>query len=479
MTRLPPPRLKWSVLATVSVGLFAATVMATGLNVALPTLVRTFDSAFAVVQWVVLSYFLTNVTLLPLIGRLADMLGKRTLFAWGMAIFAAGSLLCALAPGIAWLIALRVVQGAGSALITALGLAIITETFPRDERGKAIGIAGSALSVGIVIGPTLGGFLLDALSWRWVFVVAVPIGTLGAIATLIVVPLIPSRGRQRFDLAGAAVLFTSLLALALGLTLGQGRGFGDALVLGLLGMGAWLAALFVWLERRVPEPLIDLSIFRSSLFSVGLVSALATFVAIAGTIFLMPFYLENILGYPPRQVGILMAVVPVVLVLVSPLAGILSDRYGTRPITILGLALILCGYILVGTLDEKTTALGYILRFLPLGLGMGTFQTPNNSAIMGAVPRERLGVASGLLSTTRTFGATAGIAALGTLWAVRVSAWAEVPFGADATRAPADAQIAGLHDVMTVVQLMILLALLLCLWDAIRRRRAEQLPHQP
>lgn len=460
---------------TVGLGLFAATVMATGLNVALPTLVRAFDSEFAVVQWVILSYFLTSVTLLPMIGRLADMLGKRTLFAWGMAIFAVGSLLCALAPGVGWLIALRVVQGVGSALITALGLAIITETFPREERGKALGIAGSTLSIGIVVGPTLGGILLDVLSWPWIFLMAVPIGAMGALATLLIVPRTPRKGRQRFDVAGAAVLFASLLALMLGLTLGQGRGFGDALVLGLLGTGTGLAACFVWLERRTPEPLIDLSIFKNPLFSVGLISGFATFVAISGTIFLMPFYLENILGYPPRQVGILMAVVPVVLVFVAPLSGALSDRYGTRPITISGLALILVGYLLVGTLDEETTALGYILRFLPLGLGMGTFQTPNNSAIMGAVPRERLGVASGLLSTTRTFGATAGVAALGTLWAVRVSAWAEVPVGADATRAPVYAQIAGLHDMMTVVQLMIFLALLLCLWDAIKRRRVKQL----
>ena len=290
-------------------------------------------------------------------------------------------------------------------------------------------------------------------------------------ACLRLIPRSPGKDRQRFDIAGATILFAGLLSLMLALTTAQARGFFDDVVVALFALGAIATTVFIWFERVVEEPMIDLTIFRKSLFTIGLVSGFATFVAIAGTILLMPFYLENILGYAPLEVGILMAIVPVVLVITSPVSGALSDRFGTRPITIAGLAVILLGYMLVGTLDKDTTAIGYVLRFLPVGLGMGMFQSPNNSAIMGAVPRDQVGVASGLLSMTRTFGATTGVALLGTLWAVRVSARAFEPVGAEATRAPLSAQLAGLHDMLLVVQVMIFLALALTVWDQVRRRR--------
>ncbi|CAN5607232.1 MFS transporter [soil metagenome] len=461
-------RRKWYVLASVSTGAFLATVMATSINVATPTLVRVFATDFAVVQWVVLAYLMVSTTLLLSIGRLADMLGKKPLFVAGFVIFTLGSLLCPLSPTVYWLIGFRVVQGLGAALLTALSLAIVTETFPDEERGKAIGVSGSILSSGIVIGPTLGGFLVDALSWQWVFLVNVPIGVLGTLAALRFIPASPARGGQRFDLAGAALLFVSLIAALLALTLGQQEGFGSPRVLGLFSLGILSGGLFIVTEAKVPEPMLELTLFRNTLLSIGLVTGLATFVAISGTIFLMPFYLEGVLGYPPRQVGVLMAIVPVVLVVIAPISGALSDRFGSRLITVLGLALILSGYLAVGTLDEETTALGYVLRFLPLGLGMGTFQAPNNSAIMGAVPKAYLGVAGGLLTMTRTFGATAGIAALGALWATRVALRAAQEGGPSASAA---AQVAGLQDMFVAVQVMILLALLLSLWGLLAERR--------
>jgi EmrB/QacA subfamily drug resistance transporter len=461
------------VLAAVSTGAFLATVMATSINVATPTLVRVFDTDFALVQWVVLSYLLTNVTLLLSIGRLGDMLGKKPLFIAGFVIFTLGSLLCSLSPSIYWLIGFRAVQGLGSALLTALGLAIVTEAFPDEERGKAIGVSGSVLSSGVVIGPTLGGFLLDALSWQWVFLFNVPLGVLGTLLALRFIPFSKPKGGQRFDLVGAAVLFVSLTATLLALTQGQRSGFAAPSVLALLALGAVMLALFIVTERKAPQPMLELSIFKNTLLSIGLITGFATFVAISGTIFLMPFYLENIRGYTPRDVGLLMAVVPVVLVVIAPISGALSDRFGTRPITVIGLVAILGGYLAIGTLSETTTALGYILRFLPLGIGMGTFQSPNNSAIMGSVSRERLGVAGGLLTMTRTFGATAGIAVLGALWAARVAARAGE--GVSTTLASRAAQMAGLRDMVSAIQLIILLALLLSIWGLIKARREEAL----
>ena len=195
----------------------------------------------------------------------------------------------------------------------------------------------------------------------------------------------------------------------------------------------------------------------------------------------MPFYLENILGYSPRNVGLLMAIVPIVLVFIAPVAGSLSDRYGARPITVIGLVLVLGGYFAIGALDEETSALSYVLLFLPIGLGMGVFQSPNNSAIMGSVPRAQSGVAGGLLSETRVLGQTSGIAILGTFWATRVAVRAPGQVGGDATNAPVAAQIGGLHDMLTFIQVMIALALILCVWDLFRRRQLsnEEIERKP
>ncbi len=466
-----PNTRKWFVLAASSLAAFSATVMATSINVAIPSVVRAFDSEFAVVQWVVLSYLLANSTLLPIIGRVADMLGKKPLFVAGFVVFTLASLLCGISPSVGWLIGFRALQGVGAGLLLALGLAIVTDTFPSHERGKALGINGAILSAGIVVGPSLGGFLVDAFSWRWVFAIGVPVGIVGVLLALRYVPEGSSEGRQRFDLPGAATLFSCLLALLLALTLGQRRGFLSVEIVTLFALFAVLFGVFLRLEHRSPDPVVDLKLFRHPELSVGLASGLAAFIAIAGTIFLMPFYLENVLGYAPREVGLLMAVVPIVLVFVAPIAGSLSDRYGPRPVTVVGLALVFVGYLAIGTLDQDTTALGYILRFLPIGLGMGVFQSPNNSAIMGAVPRERSGVAGGLLSMTRSLGQTAGIAVLGTIWSVRVNARAQQDLGGEATAAPLAAQVGGLHDMLYVVQVMIFLALLLCVWTLVRDYR--------
>jgi nitrate/nitrite transporter NarK len=205
------------------------------------------------------------------------------------------------------------------------------------------------------------------------------------------IPFIRPAGGQKFDLLGALTLFASLLCLLSSLTFGRRVKFTDTPILVAFAMGLLLLVLFCFIELRSKQPMIDLRLFRNVLFSVNLVTGFITFVSIAGTIFLMPFYLQNILGYSPLQAGLLMAVVTVAMALTAPLSGDLSDRFGTRPITVIGLAVLLIGYILVSTLDLSTSGVGYVLRFLGIGLGMGIFQSPNNSAIMGAALRERLG----------------------------------------------------------------------------------------
>lgn len=471
----PHAARKWYVLAASALGAFLATVMATSVNVILPSLVRAFATDFAVVQWVVLSFLLANTTLLPIIGRLADVLGKKSLFVSGFAVFVSGSLLCSLSPSIAALIGFRIVQGIGAGMLTALGFALITEVFPAQERGKAIGINGAVLSSGVVIGPTIGGFLVDVLSWRLVFALGIPIGLFGMLLAWWFVPASPPAAKSlRFDIAGSLSLALALLSLLLGLTTGQRRGFDDGLVWGLFVASALIMLYFVWLELHHEDPLLDLRLFRSSALSIGLSTGLVVFICIAGTIFLMPFYLENVLGYPPQRVGLLMAVTPIVLVIMAPISGSLSDRFGSRPVTTAGLFFLLIGYGSISSLSENTTALGYILRFLPVGLGMGTFQAPNNSAIMGSVPRGRAGVAGGLLTMTRTLGQTAGISVLGAIWATRVALHGNVTADV-ATFAPLQAQVRGLQDMLLLNQGLIACALALSIWGLLRERQRNQL----
>jgi EmrB/QacA subfamily drug resistance transporter len=442
-------------------------------NVALPSLAKTFETDFNVVQWVVLSFLLASGTLLPIVGRWADMVGKKKLFLLGYAVFIVGSLLCGLSPNVGFLIIFRIIQGLGSAFVTALGLAIITDAFPHHERGRALGFNAAVITSGIVIGPSLGGLLIDVLTWRWVFFVVVPLGALGLIIAQRFISPDPPLGRQSFDIVGAVSLFGALLLLSLGLTLGQDLGFASTLIFALLVTGGFLLTAFLVIELRVKDPLIDLRLFRKPGLGINLGVAFLTFMAISAAILMMPFYLENVLGYAPRSVGILMSVGPIFIVIVTPLAGLASDKFGERPISLIGLTILLFGYFSVGTLSESTTAIGFLLRFLPIGLGMGIYQTPNSSAVMGSLPLHQSGLAGSFLAMTRTLGSSTGIAVLGTIWVARVNARANGGQAADVTEASASLQVAGLHDVLLVIQVIIGLALIVSILASISHWRGR------
>jgi EmrB/QacA subfamily drug resistance transporter len=420
-------------------------------------------------------YLLTITTLMLSVGRLGDMIGKKPLYAAGFVVFTVGSVLCGLAPSVYWLIGFRVLQAIGAAMLMALGMAIVTEAFPPAERGRALGISGTMVSIGIVVGPVLGGLLIGALSWHWIFFVNLPIGIVGTWMAIRFVPALKPAGGQRFDVPGALTLFVSLMALLMALTLAQQRSFTEPAILALFAVWFITLAAFLVIERKSHQPMIDLNLFKNRLFNINLVTGFMIFISMSGTIILMPFYLENVLGYSPRAVGFLLAIVPIALGITAPISGSLSDRFGPRPIIAGGLFVLLLGFLAVSTLTTETTALGYVLRFLPIGIGIGTFQSPNNSAVMGAVPRSRLGIASGLLSLTRTLGQTTGIAALGALWASRVVLRAGGPLPGGATSAPAAAQVAGLNDTFTITVMLIASALALAVWGLVQERRSQRL----
>lgn len=459
------PVNRWLILVSVGMGVFLATVDVSIVNIALPTLVRVFETRFAVVQWVALSYMLTIATLILSMGRMGDLRGKKQVYALGMLIFTAGSAMCGLAQSVVWLITFRIIQAVGAAMMASLGAAIITEIFPDRERGKALGTIGGIVSIGIITGPVMGGILIDALSWHWIFFVNIPVGIVGLIMVTRFIPSFPHLPGQRFDFVGAGIMFFSVLSFLLALTVGQQLGFRDIRIISLFALWLISLTLFLYAETRIEHPMIDLHIFRNSLFSLNLLTGFLSFVAIAGVVLLMPFYLENVLEYNPHQVGFLLAAVPLSAGFISPLAGGLSDKVGTRLISTIGLAVLMAGYFALTTLNEQTTALGYIIRFLPVGLGIGIFQSSNNSAIMGAAPKKYLGIVSGLLSVTRTLGQTSGIAAIGAFWAARVSFYSGTNFTTGPTRTDIPAQVHGLHDALSGIVIIVGIALLFSIWS--------------
>jgi EmrB/QacA subfamily drug resistance transporter len=354
-------------------------------------------------------------------------------------------------------------------MVFALAFAITTEAFPASERGKALGINGAMVSLGIIIGPVLGGLILDVASWRWIFLVNLPIGIVGTITAARFVPNTRPRGGQRFDWLGAVLFFVAMLTFLLALTNGQDVGFSDPGVVMLVGVAVVAFGLFVLTERWVAQPMVDLTLFRNRNFTVNLVTGFVTFVSIAGLLILLPFYLGNVLGYDTRAIGLLLAAIPVTLGIAAPLSGSLSDRVGTRAVTVAGLAILTLGYgVAAAVFGVDTTAVAFIAVGLVIGTGMGIFQSPNNSAILGSVPSNRLGITSGMLTITRITGQIVGIAVLGTVWAARTTRYAG---GGTAESASAPAQAAGLSDTLVVAAVLCSVALAFALWTWRKERR--------
>lgn len=409
---------RWWILFGVSLGVLMSTIDGSIVNIALRTLVQELHTSFAMVEWVVLSYLLVITALLLGVARLGDILGKKRIYTAGLAIFTLGSLLCGIASDVGWLIAFRAVQGMGAVMVMALGTAIVTEAFPPRERGRALGIVGSAVSVGVAIGPSLGGVLLGTAGWRSIFLVNLPIGILAvAIVSLTVPNTPPAAVRQRFDVVGALVLTATMVCYALGMTLVQERGLADPLILGLMAVSLVGIVAFIAVESKVAQPMIQLGMFRNVLFSLSLALGVIVFVVMASNTLIMPFFLEQGMGYSVTQTGLMLAVVPVVTAVIAPFSGWLSDRYGPRIISLIGLAIMVVGYFLAATLSQDVGIMGYFVRMVPISIGIGVFQSPNNSAVMNAVRRDQIGVASGLLALSRTIGQTTGIPLMGALFA--------------------------------------------------------------
>jgi EmrB/QacA subfamily drug resistance transporter len=473
---------KWLVMVGVGMGVLMATLDSSIVNISLPTLVEAFETNFATVQWVVISYLVVVSSLILGAARLGDMYDKKKLYIAGMILFTTGSLLCAISSSVNALIAFRALQGLGATLLQALGMAIITEVFPAYERGRALGIQGTIVAIGIALGPPLGGIIIGLIGWHWVFLVNLPVGIIALIIVTRFLPSLPAKQPdQRFDILGAMLMFTTLGCYALGMTLGQRLGFNHPTPQVLLVVAAVGLVSFIILESRLKQPMVDLRLFRNVFFDLNLLMGFLVFIVMSGS-FILPFFLELVQGYSPTVVGMLIMVHPIASGMIAPLAGSLSDRFGSRGISLIGLVFIVCGALAVSTLQEGMTPLGFAARIVLFGIGMGLFASPNNSAIMGAVPPERLGVASGLLSLSRTLGNTTGLPLIGAIFTTQTLAHANLPANTDITTASPAALVAGIQGTYQIAALFILASTaiaVVALWLDQRRKKTAAKPVSP
>ncbi|MGH2386676.1 MAG: DHA2 family efflux MFS transporter permease subunit, partial [Chloroflexota bacterium] len=444
-----PPAYVWFVVGTVCVGAFMGQLDVSIVQLVLPTLETSFHARLSLVDWVSLAYLLGLGAGLPIFGRLADMVGRKILYTGGFLVFIAGSALCGVAPTLAVLIGARVFQAVGAGLLQANSVAIITKVAGPRRRGRAIGLQGAAQAIGLSVGPSLGGLLIQSLGWRWVFWINVPVGLLGAILGWLVLPKTQGLQRnQRFDWGGALLLAPALTALLLAVNEGRRWGWTSPALLTCAIGGIVLLAAFIWHERRTVSPLIDLGLFRVAAFTAGNVAGLLAYGVLFAVFFLLPFDFERGYGQSPLATGLLLTAVPLALGVAAPISGRLSEKIGARPLTVAGMGLVAGALLaLVFLLNGQGARLPLIVGALAVfGLGQGLFTAPNNSAIMGSVPAERLGVAGGILNVTRTLGTSLGVAVATVVFALRLTRLAG--HAISTAQAPRASVLVGVRDTL-------------------------------
>lgn len=400
-------RRGWIAL-NVSLGVYMSTLDASIVNISLPTITQSFGSPLNVVAWVVTAYLIVITGCLLIMGRLTDLFGQRKVYLIGFSTFTLGSALCGLSPTIYFLIGSRIIQGLGSAALMASGPAILTTAFPEEKRGQALGIIGSVVSAGFLTGPILGGVMVEHLGWRSVFFINLPIGLVGIFLSSKVLEMSAASKKTALDLRGAFLIFVFIASILFFLNrLSQGS---NPLLWGWLLLGLVCLGLLVYVELRSPSPLVDLHLFRKRIFVVSLGTSLLAFWMSAAHAFVLPFFLQDVLGYSPSRVGMLIFPVSITVMLMAPLGGRVSDRIGVRiPATVgfllLSLAIFSFSFIRAGESDYSI-----VWRQVLQGIGISLFNPANNSAIIGSLPKEKVGLASSFMALSRNLGMVVGIA---------------------------------------------------------------------
>jgi EmrB/QacA subfamily drug resistance transporter len=409
---------KWKALITVAMSSMMATIDASITNIAFPILTETFHTELTTVMWVAVAYILVSTSSMLVIGKTSDLVGRKRIYSLGMAIFTVGLIACSLSQTIGQLISFRTVQALGAAMCISCGTAIVTEAFPVRELGRSMGFLGVAVSLGFIIGPVVGGFLLHWLDWRSIFYVRAPFSFMALVLALILLRKDERpAGKVTLDLLGTFTSSLGIFTLVFGMSRIRNSGPNSFTVFLLIGLGILFLVAFVLIERRARDPIVDLSLFKNRLFSRAALGLFLMFAAAPSYILIIPFYLLHGLGWSTSQAGFLLAVHSMTTIVFGPISGWLSDRFGPSWFATVGASATTAAYLFMSAFDLHTPVSGIVLALILMGVGTGMFQPPNNSTIMGATPRDRLGTASAILATLRQVGLSLGMAFAGTLFA--------------------------------------------------------------
>jgi EmrB/QacA subfamily drug resistance transporter len=406
---------KWFTLAAVSFGLFMIMLDNTVVNVALPAIQSDLGAKLSGLQWIVAGYALTFAALMLIGGKVADAYGRRRIFVIGIAVFTLASLWCGLADSTGTLIAARVVQGAGAALMNPATLSIIAATFPARQRGTAIGIWAGVSALALAIGPLVGGLITEHIDWSWIFFVNVPVGIVAIAASYLFIDESRDETHVRLDLPGLATSAIALFSLTYGLIEANSHGWGSPLILGSFALAAVMFAAFILLERHQRNPMLPLDLFRSGTYVGANLVVLLVALAMFGIFFFMSLYMQNILGYSAVQTGAAFLPLTILIILVAPIAGKTSDRIGSRGLMTAGMILIALQLLYFSQLGIDATFWNLLPAFLVGGVGMALTMTPSAAAATRSVPVDKAGVGSAVLNAARQVGGSLGIAIMGAI----------------------------------------------------------------
>ncbi|HRD02179.1 MAG TPA: MFS transporter [Candidatus Saccharicenans sp.] len=395
---------KWIALSCTTLGALFSVLSGSMLMISLPDIMKSLNTSFSVIMWIVMGYMLCLTILVPSIGRVADMFGRKKLYVSGFALFTLTSLLCGISKTGEQLLIFRLIQSVGGSLMIANSTAIVTDAFPKNELGKALGINSMVISIASVIGPILGGFL-SHLGWRYIFYVNVPVGVLGTVWAAIQLKELAKIPRgQKFDWAGTILFTSGLLLFLVALSFGGFYGWTSLRVIMLFAIAVLIMVAFVSVENNTEQPMLDLKLFKTRILAFAYSSILLNGIARGAVTFLLIFYFQGVKGMDPLKAGLFLTPFAVSMMIVSPISGSLSDKYGARGLTSFGLLISAFGLLGFIGISPQTSLTELVIWMVIMGIGSGMFNSPNTSEIMGSVPPERRGIAAG----TRTMMNNAG-----------------------------------------------------------------------
>lgn len=464
---------RWIILIVLNLFTFMSTLDGSIVNIALPVLVKQLNLPVAQVEWVTTGYLMAICAVILLFGKLGDMLGKIRIFKIGTIVFIIGSMLCGLSTSLPFLIISRVIQAIGASMTMANSQGIVTDIFPPTERGKALGLIGTFVSLGSIAGPSLGGIIVSTLGWEYIFWVNLPIGLIAVVLGWRVLPKDLVRVKSKIDIPGSMLFAVFILTLFAGLLLGQQLGYGDARILTALIIAVAAFIAFITVELRRTEPLLQLSLFKNPLFSLSILCAFLVFVANFCFNIIAPFYAQNMLNLSPFYAGFLLMLFPICMVVVSPVSGALSDKIGSEFLTFAGLIVMVIAQFGLARLHDGSSVLWVGLWIAMLGVGSGLFQSPNNSLIMSKVPRTQLGSAGSVNSLVRNVGMVVGITIATTILFNVMSSKAGHRV-TDLVPGRPDIFLSGMHVVFMTSSAICLVSALLTGWRLITARRDKR-----